>query len=60
MNDAFVMDAWGKAVGVDGQILMLADGSASLTKALGVELDLTEKASGNANAELCLSPFLLV
>lgn len=32
-------------MGVDGQILMLADGSAQLTKALGVELDLTEKVS---------------
>ena len=46
VNDAFVMDAWGKSVGTDGQVLMLADGSAKLARALGVELDLTEKGLG--------------
>ena len=32
VNDAFVMDAWGKSVGADGKVLMLADGSALFTK----------------------------
>ncbi len=32
VNDAFVMDAWGKSVGADGKILLLADGSALFTK----------------------------
>ena len=38
VNDAFVMDAWGKAQNAD-QILMLADGNADFTTALGLELD---------------------
>ncbi len=41
VNDAFVMGAWGDAQNVEDNILMLADGSASLTQAMGLELDLT-------------------
>jgi peroxiredoxin len=33
VNDAFVLDAWGKSVGADGKVLLLADGSALFTKA---------------------------
>lgn len=32
VNDAFVLDAWGKSVGADGKVLLLADGSALFTK----------------------------
>ncbi len=32
VNDAFVLDAWGKDVGADGKVLLLADGSALFTK----------------------------
>lgn len=39
VNDVFVMDAWGKASNVGERILMLADGNAEFTKALGLELD---------------------
>lgn len=45
VNDAFVMGAWGKASNADN-ILMLADGSAKFTSALGIELDLTEMGLG--------------
>lgn len=38
VNDAFVMDAWGKAQNAD-EIIMAADGMAEYTKALGMELD---------------------
>lgn len=38
VNDAFVMDAWGKAQNAE-QIIMLADGNAELTRAMGLELD---------------------
>ena len=55
VNDPFVMEAWGKQHGAEGkvghmpsifsnlivQVRMLADTSADLTKALGLELDLT-------------------
>ncbi|MFT5692583.1 MAG: peroxiredoxin [Oceanicoccus sp.] len=40
VNDAFVMDAWGKAQNAE-EIVMAADGSAEFTHALGLELDAT-------------------
>ena len=46
VNDVFVMSAWGKDQGTDGKVTMLADGSAALTKALGLELDLTARGLG--------------
>ncbi len=46
VNDAFVMDAWGKDQNVGGKVEMVADGSANFTKAAGLELDLTEKGLG--------------
>ncbi|HFF4304025.1 TPA: redoxin family protein, partial [Vibrio cholerae O1] len=38
VNDAFVMKAWGEAQNAS-EIAMLADGDASFTKALGLEMD---------------------
>lgn len=38
VNDAFVMDAWGKAQNAE-EILMLADGNGEFTQKLGLELD---------------------
>src|SRR4051812_33185797 len=38
-NDAFVMDAWGKASGVEGKVTMLADGNGAFPKAMGLEMD---------------------
>ena len=46
VNDGFVMGAWARDQGIDGEILMLADGSAAFTKALGLELDLTARGLG--------------
>ena len=46
VNDAFVMGAWARDQGVDGRLLMLADGSCAFTKALGLELDLTARGLG--------------
>jgi len=46
VNDAFVMGAWGKDQGVGDKVLMLADGIAEFTKALGLVLDLTPRAMG--------------
>jgi peroxiredoxin len=39
VNDAFVMDAWGKNQNVGEKVLMLADGNADFTKAVGLEMD---------------------
>ncbi len=38
VNDAFVMDAWGKQAGAD-RITMLADGNGEFAKALGLDMD---------------------
>jgi glutaredoxin/glutathione-dependent peroxiredoxin len=39
VNDAFVMDAWGKDQGVGDSIVMLADGNGEFVKAMGLEMD---------------------
>jgi glutaredoxin/glutathione-dependent peroxiredoxin len=39
VNDAFVMKAWAKDQGVEGEIVMLADGNGDFTKAVGLEMD---------------------
>ncbi len=41
VNDAFVAGAWAVAQGANGKVRILADSHANLTKALGLELDLT-------------------
>ena len=46
VNDVFVMEAWRKEMGVDDRIMMLADGAGVMTKALGLELDLTARGLG--------------
>jgi peroxiredoxin len=40
------MKAWGEAHNALGKVVMLADGNAELTKALGIELDLTKAQMG--------------
>lgn len=39
VNDAFVMDAWGKDQGTGGNIMMVGDGNGEFTKAIGLEMD---------------------
>ena len=46
VNDAFVMGAWGKDQKASGKVRMMADGSATFTKALGLEMDLTARGMG--------------
>lgn len=46
VNDAFVMGAWQKAQSCEGKIEFLGDGSAKFAKAVGLELDLTERGMG--------------
>jgi peroxiredoxin len=46
VNDAWVMDAWAKDQGVGDKILMLADGSAAFTTAMGLEVDRTALGMG--------------
>lgn len=41
VNDGFVMAAWGQSEKAIGKVRFLGDGSAELTKKLGLELDIT-------------------
>jgi peroxiredoxin len=40
VNDPWVMQAWAESQGVDDRILMLADGNAEFTRAMGLDVDL--------------------
>jgi peroxiredoxin len=46
VNDAFVMKAWADQFAAVDKIVMLADGAATFTKALGIETDLTKAGMG--------------
>ncbi|GAA4662878.1 peroxiredoxin [Massilia kyonggiensis] len=46
VNDAFVMGAWGRDQKATGIVRMMADGSATFTKALGLEFVLVAKGFG--------------
>jgi peroxiredoxin (alkyl hydroperoxide reductase subunit C) len=46
VNDAFVLGAWAKDQKSNDSVIMLADGSAAFTKALGLELDLVARGLG--------------
>jgi peroxiredoxin len=46
VNDAFVMGAWARDQKSAGKVRMMGDGSASYTKALGLELDLNARGMG--------------
>jgi glutaredoxin/glutathione-dependent peroxiredoxin len=39
VNDAFVMNAWGKSSNVGDKVAMLADGNGDYSRALGLEMD---------------------
>jgi peroxiredoxin len=46
VNDAFVMDAWGKEHGADERVVMLGDGSGEFTEAIGLTVDRTSAGMG--------------
>jgi peroxiredoxin len=46
VNDAFVMGAWGEQHNVEDRVMMIADGSAHFTHAVGLELDLSNGGMG--------------
>jgi len=46
VNDAYVMGAWGEQQNVDDRIMMIADGSANFTRAVGLDLDLIARGMG--------------
>ena len=46
VNDAFVMDAWGKQHNADDRVQMIADGNADFARAVGLEVDLSARGMG--------------
>jgi peroxiredoxin (alkyl hydroperoxide reductase subunit C) len=46
VNDPFVMEAWARQQEAMGKVIMLADGSGTFTRAMGLELDLTARGMG--------------
>ncbi|ONK77626.1 uncharacterized protein A4U43_C02F8770 [Asparagus officinalis] len=46
VNDAFVMKAWKEDLKIGDEVLMLSDGNGDFTRAIGVELDLSDKPVG--------------
>ncbi len=46
VNDAFVMEAWGRDQSAEGKVVMLADGNGAYTKALGMDMDLSAAGLG--------------
>ena len=54
VNDPFVMGAWGKDQGVGDKVMMLADGNGDYTKALGLELDLSNHGLGLRSARFSM------
>ena len=46
VNDAFVMGAWGTEHEAGGKVMMLGDGNAEFTKAMGLELDRIKEGMG--------------
>ena len=46
VNDAFVMNAWGKDQSAAGKVSMVADGNAEFAKKLGLELDASKYGMG--------------
>ncbi|KAH7865872.1 hypothetical protein Vadar_012511 [Vaccinium darrowii] len=54
VNDPFVMKAWAKTYPENKHVKFLADGSATYTHALGLELDLSEKGLGTRSRRFAL------
>ena len=54
VNDGYVMAAWGRDHDAIGNVRMLGDGNAELTKALGLERDLTKSGMGTRAARFSL------
>jgi len=46
VNDAFVMGAWGKDQKAGDKVVMLGDGAAEFTNAMGLAMDLTKNGMG--------------
>ncbi len=54
VNDPFVMKAWGEQQGAGDKVAMLPDGNGELTKAMGLELDVTAAGLGTRSKRFAM------
>lgn len=54
VNDPFVMRAWGTQTGADAKITMLPDGNGELTRAMGLEMDVSAVALGQRSKRFAM------
>jgi peroxiredoxin len=54
VNDVFVMNAWGKSAGVADQVVMLADGNGTYSRALGLDFDASGYGMGTRGKRFAL------
>lgn len=54
VNDAFVMDAWGKAQNAGDKVVMLADGNGDFAKATGLDADFAPYGMGTRSKRFAL------
>ncbi len=54
VNDAFVMSAWGRSQNVEKHVLLIADGNAEFTKALGLDMDATAFGMGTRSKRFAM------
>lgn len=54
VNDAFVMNAWGKNAGAPEEMLLIADGNGAFSKSLGLEMDATKFGMGMRSKRFAL------
>ena len=54
VNDPFVMQAWGQSQSVPDGLIMLADGNADFTRAMGLELDASGYGMGTRSRRYAL------
>ena len=54
VNDPFVMEAWGESQHVPSDLMMLADGNAQFTRALGLEMDASAYGMGTRSKRFAI------
>ena len=54
VNDAHVMEAWGRDQNVGGKVMLLADGNGDFTRAMGLEADLSAGGMGERSQRFAL------
>ena len=54
VNDAWVMSAWGKSLGAEGKVSMVADGNGEFTRAVGLNADMSAAGYGERSVRYAM------